>query len=77
MTNPAIGKEVPCRGCGAPIRFIKMRTGGSMPVEATPFKMVFVTGPSDITAGNLSAGILANVYEPHWANCEKAEDFKK
>lgn len=68
--SDAISNETPCRGCGAPIRFIQMKTGGKMPVESTPFKMVRVNE-------SIPAGFLVDCYEPHWGNCKRAKEFKR
>ncbi len=73
-----ISNEMPCRGCQAPIRFIKMRTGGKMPVESAAFKMV-VLASAFVTHGGASAevGSLVDCYEPHWGNCKRAKEFKR
>ena len=54
-----------CKGCGAPIRFIKTPAGKSMPVNETPQK--YVTEAGEVVTG----------YTPHWATCPKAQEFRK
>lgn len=64
----AANEQQVCKGCGAPIRWIQMRSGKGMPVDAKPFKMIVII---DGIAG------LREAWMPHWATCPKARDFKR
>lgn len=78
-----------CKACGAPILWIRMKTGRSMPVDAEPVtywktpvaagKAVTPTG--EIVLGVVFEGELQTVtgvgYRPHWASCPQADSFKR
>ena len=58
-----------CKGCRAPITFIKMATGGSMPVDVKPVKIIVT---DDRGIGKIGEG-----YTAHWGTCPVADRFKK
>jgi len=64
-----------CKGCGAEIRWVKMETGGSMPLDAKSVKMVHVV-PNFHPEHDIYEAYMVDVYMPHWATCPKAKDFK-
>lgn len=75
-----------CKACGAEIRWIKMLSGRSMPVNYTPVFYRAVPGAEGkiITPGGatLSAEIVTDYkasvgYIPHWVNCPAADSFRK
>jgi hypothetical protein len=68
MTNER--KTVTCRGCGAPIFFLKTPQGRNHPVDANPVK-VWIR-PTD----NPDAWVLAEGYVSHFATCPQAEAFR-
>jgi len=63
-----------CKGCGSDIEWVKMRTGGMMPIDPKPLKVVVVRRElhSDEPPGS-----LITAYTPHWATCPDAKSFKK
>lgn len=66
--------------CGQEIRWIKMVSGKSMPVDEKKQKMILLG--SDLPEGTISnfqpdRGHVITVYMPHWATCRKAKDFKR
>ena len=63
-----------CRGCGAEIDFLRMKTGGKMPVERKPVKGVVAVWDNDKVRFRNE---MLEVYLPHWASCPKADKFRK
>lgn len=57
-----------CKGCGQEIKWVKMASGKSMPLDGQPETKVQVKE---------NIGEIITVYTPHWATCPKAKDFKK
>ena len=57
-----------CQGCGAAIKWVKMLTGGIMPVDAKIKKIVRVN-----SAGY---GEVIGGYTSHFASCPKADQFR-
>lgn len=57
-----------CKSCGAPIHFIKMKSGANMPVEKEMVKYF-------IPAGNHAD--LVKGWLPHWGNCPGADKHRK
>lgn len=57
-----------CRGCGKPIKWIKMKTGGNMPVDAKQVKIIRVNqnGLGEVVGG----------YVAHWSTCDVADNFR-
>lgn len=81
-------KTVPCRACGAPLRFIKTTKGKTMPVDAAPVKFVPQTYAKEIFVtedGMLLHGVrpapsdrdVHDGYISHFATCPAAERFRK
>lgn len=58
-----------CRGCKAPIKFIKLARGKMHPVNPEP-KCLWV-----LVAG--AGYCLRECYESHFATCPKAAEFRK
>lgn len=79
-----------CRGCGAPIEFIKTPTGKMLPVDQQTINFIpgsgkgerkFVTDQgrvvSGIPVGDAHEGGYEIGYVPHWATCPEADKFRK
>ncbi len=79
---------VKCRGCGAPVLWLKTESGKSMPVD--PEKVMYwkvrggkkriVTPNGETVACELSGDLQDATgmgYVPHWSTCPKWKDFKK
>lgn len=81
-----------CKGCGAEIVFVKMKSGKSMPCdpEPTPYwekrggETKVVTQDGLVVSGDISrmphghSGEATGVgYIPHWATCPAANQFRK
>lgn len=54
-----------CKGCGKEIEWIRTEAGKQMPVDPDPVTVV------------LKDGRVVRGYIPHWATCEKAQEFKR
>lgn len=54
-----------CKKCGAPIKWVKTKNNRSMPVDIG--RKVLVT----------DAGSVVRGFNPHWATCPHADDFRK
>ena len=77
-----------CRACGATIRWIRTRTGKSMPCDPQPVpywldpraKGKVVTPAGDVVSC-VFMGDMAKAtgmgYVPHWATCTKPEMFRE
>ena len=61
-----------CKGCGADIKWIKMKSGKNMPVDEKPVKVV-----AEVIHDGFPEWQVISAYNPHWATCEKAKEFKK
>lgn len=85
-------REVKCKACGAPIRFIKMRNGRPMPVNPVALEIVPIQkgGHTYITADGYSTqGVPKKenmfydgvdpiiAFESHFATCTDAKKFRK
>jgi len=59
---------IKCR-CGAEIRFVKLRSGKSMPIDPQAYNMLVVSpdGLADVR----------QCYVSHFASCPMAEDFRQ
>lgn len=76
-----------CRGCGAPIVWIKTPTGKAMPCDPSPVyykpapggKEKIVTLRGEVISCEIVAGADATDagYRPHWATCPQAGNFKR
>jgi len=58
-------KTTPCRGCGAPLLWLKTAGGKDMPCDSR--RISIITDDGKVVTG----------YEPHWGNCPERERFKK
>ena len=69
-----------CKGCGKEIKWVKTSTGKNMPLDPKPVKMIQVKDRpvmDDVQVESIKTGYSIDVYMPHWATCEKADQFKK
>ena len=57
-----------CRGCGSEIKWAKMETGGSMPLDPKEIKIVRIQANGK---GKVIGGYIA-----HWATCPAADKFR-
>lgn len=74
-----------CKACGAEIKWIKMKSGKSMPVdfEAYRFQLwnenekpdTFITEDGDTVKGMPPVTKIG--YRPHWSTCPAADNFRK
>lgn len=75
-----------CRGCGAPIVWIKTAAGKAMPCDpalvyfkpASGGKEKIVTTRGEIVSCEIvpAAEAAGAGYRPHWATCPQADSFK-
>ena len=79
-------EECRCRGCGAPILWITMRTGRHMPVETAPIRLILMRDGSrtgvlptgEVVRGENAVGSQGvRCYAPHWARCAAYGKTKK
>lgn len=77
-----------CRGCGAPIYWVKTKAGKSMPVNTTPVPFwaeagargKVVTADGAVVSCNLTGSretISGFGYTSHFSTCPKAGTFRK
>ena len=76
-----------CRGCGAPIVWIKTPAGKAIPCDPAPVyykatpngKDKVVTNRGEVVSCEIVPGADATDagYRPHWATCPQAGRFKK
>lgn len=78
-----------CRGCGARIDWIKMKTGKMMPVDPEAVMViegkgreVFVTDEGETFTGRGARPEEERMelpvgFVPHWATCRRAGDFRR
>lgn len=72
-----------CKGCGAEILWIKMKSGKAMPVDPEPCRFskweenpdTFITKDGETVKG--IPGVICTGYIPHWATCPAAGNFRK
>ena len=73
-----------CKGCGAEIDWVRMKSGKAMPIDPEPVfvaeggNQVFITDEGDTitgTASEINTGEVAFV--PHWATCPAYKSFKR
>lgn len=54
-----------CKACNAEIKFIRTEKGRQMPVDVKPITVITELGKT------------IRAYQPHWASCPGADQFKK
>ena len=59
--------------CGAEIDFMKMESGAPMPYRPDSKKLRLVR----FSRGGQSYGKMVTTFEPHFADCKYAKEFKK
>ncbi len=59
--------------CGAEIDFMKMESGAPMPYRPDSKKLRLVR----FTRGGRPYGKMVTTYEPHFADCPDADQYKK
>lgn len=83
-------KESTCRGCGAPIIWVRTVNRGRMPIDAEPVWVKLVTGGDTFVrpdgsfvfgkkAGDAddSDGTFVEAHESHFATCPYAGNFRQ
>lgn len=73
-----------CKGCGAEIDWVRMKSGKSMPVDPEPVfvaeggNQVFITDEGDTITGTETESKTGEVaFVPHWATCPTYKQFKR
>lgn len=78
-----------CRGCGAPLEWIKTAAGKSMPVNPEPVFVIegdgpdsFITDEGEVIRGRAARQEEENnglpvAFVPHWKTCPAAERFRR
>lgn len=73
-----------CKGCGAEIDWVRMKSGKAMPVAPEPVfistdgKGIFITDEGDTITGMASDTNTGEVaFVPHWATCPAYKKFKR
>jgi hypothetical protein len=75
-----------CRGCGAPIRWLRTPNGKNMPVDAAPVEwaehltelLVHESGIAVRVGACKPIEVVHGLfYRPHWASCPAADKFKR
>ena len=76
-----------CKGCGAPIIWIKTKSGRAMPCDEKPLKFyrnrygteTLVTDKGEVVKCELTenSDFHGIGYRPHWETCPAREFFKK
>lgn len=69
-----------CKTCGAAIRWVSMKSGKLMPLDATPEKRIVIRGPFLQPDRVTMAGEFAEVvdtYVSHFATCPDAPQHRK
>jgi len=54
-----------CKGCGAPITWVKTGDGKWMPCDTDAHRVVTLEG------------VILDARTPHWVTCPKREDFRR
>jgi hypothetical protein len=58
---------IKCKSCGAPIKWVKMKSGRMVPVEVTKTSIVYLSaGFGFVEVGNV----------PHWGNCPNPDNHR-
>lgn len=78
-----------CKGCGAPIDWIKTTEGRNMPIDPEPVFIIegggtdrFVTDEGAVVLGRVArpdeeSPALPVGFVPHWKTCPNAADFRR
>ena len=76
-----------CRGCGAPIVWIKTPAGKAMPCDPAPVYYKAAPGGKDKIVTTRGEAVSCEIvpgaeaadagYRPHWATCPQAGQFKR
>ena len=73
-----------CKGCGAEIEWVRMKSGKAMPIDPEPVfvteggNQVFITDEGDTITGTKSeANTGEAAFVPHWATCPAYKRFKR
>lgn len=70
-----------CKGCDAPVKWVRMATGGRMLVNLPPEKRVVIHKQMvDDNGGEArleERAEVLNTYTSHFATCPKADDFRR
>lgn len=77
-----------CKACGAPIRWIKMKSGKAMPVDAQPIPyrleppsykdaLTLVTPEGKVCKGTYDPGADTVGYISHFATCPAAKEMRR
>ena len=66
---PVLQDVTSCKGCGEKIIFVKTEAGKFMPVNVKPERRIV------LDADKIAKSVTT--WTPHWATCEKADDFRK
>lgn len=91
VSTSAVGPIVSCRGCRAPIRFVRLTSGERFPVDADPQRVLILDGAVGAPRATLvdERGVIhrgvrdvegalpVEGYAPHWASCPDANRFRK
>lgn len=78
-----------CKGCGAPLEWIRTAAGRSMPIDPEPVFVIEGTGPDsfitdegEVIRGRRAAPEEENrdlpvAFVPHWKTCKAADRFRR
>lgn len=78
-----------CKGCGAPLEWIKTTAGRSMPVDPAPVFVIegpgpdcFITDEGEVIRGRAArpeeeSHDLPVAFVPHWKTCPAASSFRR
>lgn len=66
-----------CKSCGASIRWVKMASGKSMPVDDFPEKRVIVDRLVGIDGAPSEVGRVVDTYVSHFSSCPNAASHRK
>ncbi len=78
-----------CRGCGAPLDWIRTAEGRSMPVDPEPVFVIegegkdrFITDEGEVITGRRALPAEERrefpvAFVPHWKTCPSADSFRR
>ena len=78
-----------CKGCGAPLEWIRTAAGRTMPVDAEPVFIVegegndrFITDEGEVVTGRIAlpeeeCSACTVGFVPHWKTCPAADYFRR